>query len=409
MIMTHPLSGIRVLDMSRILAGPWAGQALADLGADVIKIERPGEGDDTRGWGPPYLNDAQGNETAEAAYFTSANRGKRSVTVDITTAAGQDIIRKLAAVSDVLIENYKMGGLAKYGLDYESLAAVNPRLVYCSITGFGQTGPYAKRAGYDFMIQGMAGLMSVTGKPDSEPGGGPVKVGVALSDVMTGLYSVIAIQAALMERAVSNEGQHIDMALFDTTVAALANQTANYLVGGTVPGRLGNAHPNIVPYEAFATADGHIILAVGNDGQFRRFAETAGRPDLADNPDYATNRARVRHRDVLVPLIRDLIAARTSAHWLASLEAVGVPCGPINTLDQVFADPQAQARELAYDLPHPLAGSIKTVASPIRYSRSETRATRAAPTLGQHTDEVLREVLEMDAGVIAALRKENAI
>lgn len=406
---SHPLTGIRVLDMSRILAGPWAGQALADLGADVIKIERPGAGDDTRGWGPPYLNDSAGNETAEAAYFTSANRGKRSVTVDITQPAGQDIIKRLAAVSDVLIENYKMGGLAKYGLDYEGLRAVNPRLVYCSITGFGQTGPYAKRAGYDFMIQGMAGLMSVTGKPDSEPGGGPVKVGVALSDVMTGLYSVIAIQAALMERAASGEGQHIDMALFDTTVAALANQTANYLVGGMVPGRLGNAHPNIVPYEAFATADGHMILAVGNDAQFSRFCDVAGQPALAANADYATNRARVKNREVLVPLIRDLIAARTSEDWLAALEAVGVPCGPINTLDQVFADPQAQARELAYDLPHPLAGSIKTVGMPVRYSRSGTRATRAAPTLGQHTDEVLAEVLEMDAGEIEKLKGNGTI
>lgn len=403
------LSGVRVLDLSRILAGPWAGQILADLGAEVIKVERPGEGDDTRHWGPPWLKDAEGRDTATAAYFLCANRNKRSVAIDIATPDGQALVRRLAERCDVVIENYKLGGLAKYGLDYASLRALNPRLVYCSITGFGHTGPYAARAGYDFLIQGLGGLMSITGRPDDEAGGGPMKVGVALTDILTGLYAANAIQAALLWRATSGEGQHIDMALLDVQVACLANQAMNFLTTGESPRRLGNAHPNIVPYQDFPTADGHMILAIGNDAQFARFCAEAGDPGLAKDPRYATNRARVAHRDTLIPALNRLTVARRTGEWIAALEAIGVPCGPINTLAEVFADPQVQARELRVDLPDPAGGRVPQVASPMRLSATPVEYRRAPPQAGAHTDEVLAEVLGLDDGEIRRLRADGVL
>ncbi|TWA66901.1 crotonobetainyl-CoA:carnitine CoA-transferase CaiB-like acyl-CoA transferase [Azospirillum baldaniorum] len=400
--MPGPLSHVRVLELSRVLAGPWAAQTLADLGADVIKVERPGAGDDTRAWGPPWAGE-------ESAYFLSTNRGKRSITIDFERPEGQELVRKLAAQADVVIENFKVGGLVKYGLDYDSLKAINPGLVYCSITGFGQDGPYAKRAGYDFMIQGMGGLMSITGQPDTEAGGGPVKVGVAVTDVFTGLYATIGVLGALAHRDRTGEGQWVNLALLDVQVAVLANQAMNYLVGGKAPQRLGNAHPNIVPYQAFATLDGHIILAVGNDGQFAKFCQVAGRPELAQDPRYATNPARVANRKELVPILELLLEQRTSRDWLAALEAVGVPCGPINDVSQVFADPHVQARHIHQDLPHPTAGTVPTVASPIRYSATPIEHTVAPPTLGQHTDAVLEEALGLCAADIAALREKGVV
>lgn len=389
------LSHVRVLDLSRVLAGPWAGQTLADLGADVIKVERPGTGDDTRAWGPPFLKDAQGELTSEAAYYLSANRNKRSVTIDFTRPEGQQLLRDLVVHSDVLLENFKVGGLAAYGLDYASLKALNPRLVYCSITGFGQTGPYAPRAGYDFMIQGLGGLMGLTGRADGEPGSGPVKVGVALTDILTGLYATVAVLAALAHRDVQGSGQHIDMALLDVQVACLANQAMNYLTTGVAPRRLGNAHPNIVPYQDFPTADGDFILTVGNDNQFRRFALAAGQGQWADDPRFASNAARVANRAALIPLIRQVTVFKTTAQWLMALEAVGVPCGPINDMAQVFADPQVLARGLAMTMPHGLAGSVPQVASPLRLSETPIEYRRAPPLLGEHTEEVLQQVLGM--------------
>jgi crotonobetainyl-CoA:carnitine CoA-transferase CaiB-like acyl-CoA transferase len=402
--MAAPLSHLKVLDLSRVLAGPWAGQILGDLGADVIKVEHPGRGDDTRGWGPPFLKDGEGRETGDAAYFLSTNRNKRSVALDIADPKGAEIVRRLAARSDVVIENFKVGGLKKYGLDYETLRAVKPDLVYCSITGFGQEGPRAAQAGYDFMIQGMAGLMSITGLPDGVPGGGPVKVGVALSDIMTGLYAVIGILAALAHRDRTGEGQQVDMALFDVTLASLANQATNYLVSGRPPQRLGNAHPNIVPYEAFRAKDHWMILAVGNDGQFRKFCEVAGAPELAQDPRFATNAARVRNRAELTPRVAELIAARPLDWWLGTLDAAGVPCGPINTLDRAFADPQAVQRELKVELPHAAGGTAPSAACPIRLSRTPPRYELAPPLLGQHTAEVLRDRLGLSAEELAALR-----
>jgi len=407
--MTAPLNRLRVLDMSRILAGPWAAQTLADLGAEVIKIERPGSGDDTRSWGPPFLTDTDGNETSEAAYFQSANRGKKSVTVDLTKPEGQDIIRALAAKSDILLENYKVGGLARHGLGYDDLKTVNPGLVYCSITGFGQTGPYASRAGYDFLIQAMGGMMSVTGEADGRPGGGPQKTGVALTDILTGLYTTIAALAAISLRDVTGTGQHIDMALLDVTAASMANQALNFLVSGTAPGRMGNAHPNIVPYQSFATADHHVIVAVGNDRQFTRFCDVGGRPELATDPRYADNAGRVRNRDELVPILEDMMRSRPRADWLAGLEAVGVPCGPINDLEQLFDDPQIQSRERRIELPHPLAGTVPNVANPIHFSDADLAYTHAAPLLGQHTDEVLGGLLGMADEEIASLRDDGII
>ncbi|WP_137886035.1 CaiB/BaiF CoA-transferase family protein [Pseudomonas sp. 2FE] len=407
--MSGALSHLRVLDLSRVLAGPWAGQILADLGAEVIKIERPGNGDDTRAWGPPFLKDANGENTSEAAYYLSANRNKQSVTLDFTQPEGQRIVRELAAKSDILLENFKVGGLAAYGLDYASLKAINPRLIYCSITGFGQYGPYAKRAGYDFMIQGLGGLMSLTGRPDGEAGGGPVKVGVALTDILTGLYSTVAVLAALAHREQGGSGQHIDMALLDVQVACLANQAMNYLTTGTPPRRLGNAHPNIVPYQDFPTADGDFILTVGNDGQFRKFCEVAEHPEWADDPRFATNKLRVANRAVLIPLIRQATVFKTTGEWVTALEQAGVPCGPINDLAQMFADPQVQARGLRVELPHALGGTVPQVASPIRLSETPVQYRNAPPLLGEHTVEVLQKVLGLDAGQIEALRQAGVV
>jgi len=403
------LSHLRVLDLSRVLAGPWAGQILADLGAEVIKVERPGNGDDTRAWGPPFLKDAYGESTGEAAYYLSANRNKQSVTIDFTKPEGQQLVRELAAKSDILIENFKVGGLEAYGLDYASLKKANPQLIYCSITGFGQTGPYAKRAGYDFMIQGLGGLMSLTGRPEGEEGAGPVKVGVALTDILTGLYATVAMLAALAHRQQGGGGQHIDMALLDVQVACLANQAMNYLTTGVSPKRLGNAHPNIVPYQDFPTADGDFILTVGNDSQFRRFAEVAGRPEWADDPRFASNKQRVANRAVLVPLIRQATVFKTTAQWVAQLEAVGVPCGPINDLAQVFSDPQVQARGLAFELPHVLAGLVPQVASPIRLSETPVEYRNAPPLLGEHTQEVLRRVLGLGVADFELLRQASVL
>ncbi|POD74261.1 CoA transferase [Pseudomonas syringae group genomosp. 3] len=403
------LSHIRVLDLSRVLAGPWAGQILADLGADVIKVERPGCGDDTRAWGPPFLKDAAGHNTSEAAYYLSANRNKQSVTIDFTRPEGQKLVKELAAKSDIVIENFKVGGLAAYGLDYASLKAINPRLIYCSITGFGQSGPYATRPGYDFMIQALGGLMSLTGLPEGEEGAGPVKVGVALTDILTGLYSTTAILAALAHRDQSDVGQRIDMALLDVQVACLANQAMNYLTTGVAPGRLGNAHPNIVPYQSFPTADGDLILTVGNDSQFRRFAEVAGQSHWADDPRFLTNTLRVAHRAELIPLIRQVTVFKATAQWVVELEAVGVPCAPVNDLAQVFADPHVVARGLAIELPHALGGKVPQVASPIRLSETPVEYRRAPPMLGEHTDVVLEELLGLGGDEVASLRAAGVL
>lgn len=387
--MSGPLDGVRVLDLSRILAGPWCTQTLADLGAEVIKVERPEGGDDTRAWGPPFARDAHGNPTSDAAYFMAANRGKKSITLDISSAQGQAKIRELVASSDVLLENYKVGGLVKYGLDYASLKAVNPALVYCSITGFGQTGPYKQRPGYDFMIQAMGGLMSITGEADEQPGGGPIKVGVAVADLYTGLYATIGILAALRRKDATGQGEHVDIALLDTQVAVLANQSMNYLTTGDSPRRLGNAHPNIVPYEAFASADGHLILAIGNEGQFERFCAVAGCAELAEDPHYATNQLRVTHRNTLVPEIAKAIARKTTDEWITELARANVPCGPINRIEQVFCDPQVLARELLLSLPHTEAGTVPSVASPIRFVENPIEYTTGPPLLGQHNGEFL--------------------
>ncbi|KWO86009.1 CoA-transferase [Burkholderia ubonensis] len=403
------LSHIRVLDLTRVLAGPWCAQTLADFGADVIKVERPGAGDDTRHWGPPYLKDANGADTAEAAYYLAANRNKRSVTIDIATPEGQRIVRELAAQSDVVLENYKVGQLKKYGLDYASLRAVKPDLVYCSVTGFGQTGPYAHRAGYDFIIQGIGGFMSITGERDGEPGGGPQKAGVAISDLATGLYSTIAVLAALAHRDRTGEGQYIDMALLDVQVALLANMNTNFLASGKPPVRWGNAHPNIVPYQTFQTRDGWIIVAVGNDGQFRKFVEAGGRPELADDERFATNPARVRHRETLVPILADMVRTLDKNAWIAALEAAGVPCGPINDLEEVFDDEQVVARGMQIELPHPCGANVKLVRNPIRMSATPPDARSAPPLLGAHTDAVLRELLGYDDERIAALKAKQAI
>ncbi len=407
--MAGALSHIRVLDLSRILAGPWAGQLLADLGADVIKVERPGTGDDTRGWGPPWLRDAQGRETPVAAYYLCANRNKRSITIDITRPEGQALVRELAAMSDVVLENFKRGDLARYGLDYAALKEVNPRLVYCSITGFGQDGPYAARAGYDFLIQGLGGLMSLTGHPDGEDGGGPMKAGVALTDILTGLYASNAVLAALAWREKSGEGQYIDLALLDVQVACLANQAMNYLATGNSPSRLGNAHPNIVPYQDFPTADGYMILAIGNDGQFARFCAEAGRPELAADARFATNRSRVEHRAELIPTLKKLTVERSTAAWVAALEALAVPCGPVNSLADVFADPQVRARGLRLDMPHPSAGSVPQVASPIRLSATPVEYRNPPPLLGEHTESILRDILGLRTEEVDGLRAARAI
>jgi crotonobetainyl-CoA:carnitine CoA-transferase CaiB-like acyl-CoA transferase len=414
----NSLQDVRVLDLSRVLAGPWCTQNLADLGADVIKIERPVHGDDTRGWGPPFLQDDEGHESREAAYYLGANRNKRSLTCDIAQPAGQALIRELVRHCDVFVENFKVGDMARYGLDFASLQALNPRLVYCSITGFGQSGPYAERAGYDYAIQGMGGLMSVTGERD-DLGGGPQKVGVAVADLMTGMYATVAILAALRHAERSGQGQHIDMALLDTQVAMLANLGANYLVSGKTPQRMGNAHQNIVPYQVFEVApaaDGsrdHLILAVGNDGQYAKFCEVAGRPDLASDPRFASNRQRVVHRGELVPLLEALLKTRRKADWLAALEAAKVPCGAINNLAEVFADPQVQERGMVSHWAHPVRHDLSLVASPMKLSatpvRGPDRGGLPPPLLGQHTDEVLRSVLGYSQTQLDALKAQGAV
>jgi crotonobetainyl-CoA:carnitine CoA-transferase CaiB-like acyl-CoA transferase len=412
------LAGVRVLDLSRVLAGPWCTQTLADLGADVVKVERPARegqpgGDDTRGWGPPFLKDAAGQDTAEAAYYLGTNRNKRSITIDIATPEGAALVRTLAGSADVLVENFKVGDMARHGLDATSLLTLNPRLVYCSITGYGQTGPYRERAGYDYAVQGLGGLMSVTGPSraeiaDDAPGGGPQKVGVAVADLFTGMYATTAILAALRHRDRTGQGQAIDMALLDTQVAMLANLGAGYLATGVAPQRAGNAHQNIVPYQVFEVADGHLILAVGNDGQFARFCAVAGCPEIAADARFARNAGRVRGRAVLVPVLAARMKARTRADWLGALEAAKVPCGPINDLAEVFADAQVRERGMTVELDHPLAGTIRLVASPMKLSVTPVRYERAPPLLGADTVTVLEE-LGLDAEAIANLRRSGAI
>ncbi|MFN4290636.1 MAG: CaiB/BaiF CoA transferase family protein [Permianibacter sp.] len=391
--MSGLLTGIRVLDLSRILAGPWCTQFLADLGADVVKVEKPGEGDDTRRWGPPFLTQADGSASAESAYFLAANRGKRSIAIDFTVPEGQRLVRELAMQADVVVENYKVGALARYGLGYDDLQSLKPDLIYCSITGFGQTGPDADKAGYDAMIQARGGLMSLTGVADGEPGAGPVKVGVAVCDLMTGMYAASAICAALYRRQVSGEGEYIDLALLDTQVAWLANQGMNYLVGGKLPVREGSAHPNIVPYQAMPASDGEFMLAVGNDNQFRQFCQLAGEPALADDVRFARNAARVQHRQVLMPLLQALTRRQRRDWWLSSLAAVGVPAGPINDLAQVFADPQVQARNGRVELPHPLGGSVAHLNNPLKLCRHPIVLRRSAPLLDGDRDAVLSDWL----------------
>ena len=406
--MPAPLNDIRVLDLSRVLAGPWSTQLLADLGAEVIKIERPGEGDDTRGWGPPFLTNADGSR-GDAAYYLSTNRGKKSVAVDMAQPAGQSLLRDVARISDIVVENFKVGGLRKFGLDYESLRSVNPRLIYCSITGFGQDGPYARRAGYDFMIQGMGGIMSVTGLPDGQPGSGPVKCGVAFADIFTGLYATVGILSALHHRQKTGEGQHIDLALLDTQVAVLANQALNYLVGGQPPPRLGNAHPNIVPYQTFPTRDGHIIIAIGTDRQFREFCAIAGLASLPDDPRFADNPARVANREALASAISTAMPGRSTAEWVAALEAAAVPCGPINDIEQVFADPHVRKRGLKLAQMRPDGTEVPGLGNPIRFSASPVDMSRAAPRLGADTRTVLKALLGLSDAEVDALKDGRAI
>lgn len=386
-----PLHGIKVLDLSRVLAGPWCTQNLADLGADVIKVERPGTGDDTRSWGPPYLKDEQGNDTTESAYYLSTNRNKRSITIDFSQPKGADLVREMAKQCDILVENFKVGGLKKYGLDYESLQKINPRLIYCSITGFGQDGPMAHLPGYDFMVQGYGGLMSITGERDDLPGGGPQKAGVAVSDVITGMYASVAILGALHERNRSGEGQHLDIALLDSHIAMLANQNLNYMTTGVPPKRYGNAHQNVMPYQVFEVVNGHLIIAVGNDSQFRAFANLLGVPELADDARFKTNAARLVHRDELLEIIIPLVKQYHRDDLIEKLRAVGVPTGPINDLAQVFASPQVKARKIWREISHPIAGKAPTTASPMRFSETPVQYRLAPPLLGQHTEEILAE------------------
>jgi crotonobetainyl-CoA:carnitine CoA-transferase CaiB-like acyl-CoA transferase len=403
------LSHIRVLDLSRVLAGPWCAQNLADLGADVIKVERPGAGDDTRHWGPPFVKDANGQDTEETAYFICINRNKRSITVDISKPEGQEIIRQLAAQSDVVIENYKVGDLAKYGLDYESLKKVKADLIYCSITGFGQTGPYAHRPGYDFIIQGMGGFMSVTGEADEFEGASPQKSGVAIADIFTGMYASTAILAAVVHRDHTGEGQYIDMSLLDTQIAVMANVSSAYLSSGEIPGRWGNASPIIVPYQTFPTSDGWMIVAAGNDGQYRHFVTAGGEAHLADNPLFLTNPLRVQNRKKLIPLLEVMTRKKTKGEWIALLEQANVPCGPINNFKEVFENEQVLARNVQINVPHPSTGNMKLVASPMKLSKTPTEVRMAPPTLGQHTNEVLHEQLQLSDQAIADLRQKGII
>ncbi len=401
------LSHIRVLDLSRVLAGPWCTQILADLGADVIKIERPGQGDDTRHWGPPFIDSGVSEGPGESAYFLGANRNKRSVTVNIASPKGQQIIRDLILTCDVLVENFKVGALARYGLDYDSLKPLHPELVYCSITGFGQDGPYAHKAGYDLMIQGLGGLMSITGEAEEVEGAGPQKVGVAMADIVTGLYAASAVQAALIGRAHSGEGQYIDMALLDCQVAVLANQAMTYLAGGEVPVRMGNAHPNIVPYQVFPTRDGHVILAVGNDAQFARFCDLAGCPELAENADFLRNEDRVRNRSTLITKLESAMATRSTAQWLALLEPEGIPCGPINRIDEALSDPQVAHREMRVRAEHASLGEIELLNSPMKLRGTPPQVNRAPPLLGEHTDAVLSELLGYSKTQLTQLRVDG--
>jgi crotonobetainyl-CoA:carnitine CoA-transferase CaiB-like acyl-CoA transferase len=407
--MPGPLSHLRVLDLSRVLAGPWAAQNLADLGAEVIKVERPGAGDDTRGWGPPWMKDGQGKDTTESAYFLSVNRNKKSVTLDISKPGGQQIARELADKCHVLIENYKVGTLKKYGLGYEKIKSTNPSIIYCSVTGFGQDGPYAPRPGYDFIFQGMGGLMSITGERDGQPGAGPQKVGIAITDVLTGMYASVAILAAITHRERTGQGQYIDAALLDTMVAFNANQIVSYLCSGKIPVRWGNAHPQVVPYEVFPTADGHIILAIGNDGQFERFCEVADAAALAQEPRFKTMSQRIIHRGELIPLITELMRTRSKREWIELLEAATVPCGPINNMKEVFEDPQVQHRQLRVDMPHPLGGVAPVVASPMRLSETPVEYRLAPPTLGQHNEGVLRDLLGKSDAEIARLKAAGIV
>jgi crotonobetainyl-CoA:carnitine CoA-transferase CaiB-like acyl-CoA transferase len=407
--MTSPLAGLRVLDLSRVMAGPWCGQILADLGAEVIKIERPGRGDDTREWGPPWLTDTDGAETHESAYFLSANRGKQSVTIDITTEAGRDLIRGFARLSDILIENYKVGDLDAKGLGYADIAKVNPGIIYCSITGFGQTGPRASEPGYDYLAQGMGGFMSITGVADGEPGAGPQRAGLAVADLTTGMYSVIGILAALRHRDATGRGQRLDMALLDTQVGWLANQAQNYFTSGDVPTRTGSWHPNLAPYQPFKTSDGYVIIAIGNDLQFERFCRFVNRLDLAQDPRFATNPARVANRIPLAEALDAITATRSSAEWMETLPKVAVPCGPIHTIDKVFDEPQVVARGMKVTLDHPKGGAIPGVALPIKFSESTVDYKLPPPMLGEHTEEVLRRLLGLDDAKIAGLRESGAI
>lgn len=405
------LAGLKVLDLSRVLAGPWCTQILADLGADVIKIERPGVGDDTRAWGPPFLKDAEGRDTNQATYFTACNRNKRSVTIDMATPEGQALLRQMAAQSDIVVENFKTGGLKQYGLDHESLRAANPRLIYCSVTGFGHDGPHASRAGYDLMIQATSGMMSITGRPDDVPGGGPLRVGVALTDLFTGVYASTAILAALEVRHRTGEGQHIDMALLDVGMAILANQASAFLNTGVAPQRQGNSHPSLAPYQDFRTKDGSMLLAIGNNGQFSRFCEAAGHADWASDPRFATNTLRVKHREVLIPQMEAVTRTRTTAEWISLLEDKAVPCGPINDIAQAFEDDQVKARGLAVSLPRDAGDGIDRivgVASPLRLQRTPPVLRNAPPALGQHTDEVLAE-MGLDEARRAALREAGVV
>ena len=404
-----PLSHIRVLDLSRVLAGPWAAQNLGDLGAEVIKVERPGAGDDTRGWGPPFLKDGSGKDTTEAAYYASVNRNKKSITLDLSKPEGQKIAREIAAKSAVLIENYKVGTLKRYGLGYDDLKKDNPGLVYCSVTGFGQDGPYAPRPGYDFIFQGMGGLMSITGERDGQPGAGPQKVGIAITDVLTGMYASVAICAALTHRERTGEGQYIDCALLDTIVAFNANQIVSYFCSGRIPIRYGNAHAQVVPYEVFPTADGHIILAIGNDGQFKRFCEIAGCSELAEETRFKTNTQRIVHRAELIPLIAEVMRTRSKQEWIEALEAATVPCGPINNMKEVFEDPQVRHRELRVDIPHPLGGIAPVVANPMRLSGTPVEYRLAPPLLGQHNDEIYRGLLGKSEAEITQLKSAGIL
>ncbi len=405
--MTAPLSHVRVLDLSRILAAPWAGQVLADLGADVIKVERPGAGDDTRSWGPPFLSGGEPDAPRDAGYFLAVNRGKRSITIDISKPEGQRIVREIAARSDILLENYKVGTLAKFKLRYDDLKAVNPRLIYCSVTGFGQTGPKRDNAAYDFMIQAMSGLMSVTGERDDRPGGGPQKVGVPIIDIMTGMYASVAVLAALARRNESGRGEYIDIGMLDVAVASLVNQSMNYLLSGKTPRRTGNRHPNIQPQDVFATRNGHIVIVVGNDGQFAKLCEAIGKPDLAVDERFVKNSGRVRNQDVLLPLIAEAIAARDTSEWAKILDAAGVPCGPINSVADVFEDEQVRDRNMLISIPHPVGGDLPQVASPMRFTESPLSHDRPPPLVGEHTLAILRE-LGKNETEIGAL-KENGI